>query len=271
MTSTVAKIRIDLIDIPADRLRQLDEVWAAGLAQSLTVNGLQSPIMVGKAVRGRHGLIAGLHRLTAARRLEWIEIDAIVFVGSKLEARLCEIDENLIRRELSPLDRASHLAERQRIYEELYPDTKRGAAGAAARWGDANDKLSFASDVAEKLGVSERDVQRSIARYTRIAPDVRAQIALTWIADKGVELDALAKLEPALQRQVVMALLNGDAKSVKAAAAALTGARPPLLSPEDVEFDRLQSAWRRAGARARARFLDELERQGAVQANRRAA
>lgn len=261
----ILSIPLAQIDIPDDRLRQMDSDWADGLAQSLSVNGLQNPITVtAPDKKGRHVLIAGLHRLTAATRLEWPEIDAIIFTGSKLAQRLVEIDENLIRRELSPLDKASHLAERQRIYEELFPETKKGAAGALARWEGASDKLSFAAEVAEKLGISARDVQRSIARFTKIAPDVRAQIASTWIADKGVELDALAKLDPALQRKVVASLLNGDAKSVKAAAAALEGIRPALTSDDDEEFDRLLTAWRRAGARARRRFVDWLVEEGEV-------
>ncbi|WP_208948402.1 ParB N-terminal domain-containing protein [Segnochrobactrum spirostomi] len=261
--SAVTKTRVDKIDIPADRLRALDDDWAMGVAQSMAVNGQQSPIIVSKAVRGRHKLIAGLHRLTAARHLEWAEIDAMVFQGGALEARLLEIDENLIRRELSALDRASHLAERRRIYEELYPDTARGNAGAAARWGYATDKLSFASETAARLGISERDVQRSIARHTRIAPDVRAKIALTAIATRGAELDALARLEPEAQRRAVDMVLAGEARSVAAAAIVISGARTAPLSPEDVEFDRLVSAWKRAGARARERFLTDIVRRDA--------
>ncbi|WP_323034560.1 ParB/RepB/Spo0J family partition protein [Pararhodobacter sp.] len=264
----ILSIPLAQIDIPDDRLRQMDSDWADGLAQSLSVSGLQNPITVTIAdKKGRHVLIAGLHRLTAATRLEWPEINAIIFTGSKLEQRLVEIDENLIRRELSPLDRASHLAERQRIYEELYPETKKGVAHAVARWGDVNEKFSFTSftaDVAEKLGLSQRMIQLSISRYTKIAPDVRAQIASTWIADKGVELDALAKLEPALQRKAVANMLNGEAKSVKAAAALLQGVRPVVSSNDDDEFDRLLTAWRRGGARARKRFVDWLIEEGEV-------
>lgn len=270
----IRKIPLDLIDVPDDRLRALDPDWADGLAQSMSINGLQSPVMVAEDKKGRYTLIAGLHRLTAAQRLEWGEIDAHVFTGTRLQQRLLEIDENLIRRELSPLDKASHLAERQRIYEELYPETKRGAAGAAARWADANEKsslASFSADVAERLGMTQRAIQISIARHNNIAADVRAQIALTWIADKGVELDALAKLEPSLQRKAVTMLLNGDAKSVKQAAADLKGIRPAPTSAEDAEYDRLMADWRRAGARARQRFVEELIRRGDIADIRRAA
>lgn len=267
----IRNIDIELIDVPEDRLRLPDPDAVGAIALSMDERGLMHPITVAAPKKGeRFRLIAGLHRLTAARQLGWSEIAASVFAGKALEARLLEIDENLFHRPLSPLDRAAHLAERQRIYHELYPETRPGAAGATARW-HATDKLSFASEAAEKLGVSERDVQRSIARYTRIAPDVRAQIALTWIADKGTELDALARLEPAQQRKAVTALLNRDAASVRQAVAAMSGARPAAPAPDEAEYDRLMEAWRRAGARAKERFLAELERQRVISASQRAA
>lgn len=264
-------IAIDLIDVPEDRLRLPDPDAVDAIALSMDERGLMHPITVAAPKKGnRFHLIAGLHRLTAARQLGWAEITASIFEGKALEARLLEIDENLFHRPLSPLDRAAHLAERKRIYEELYPETRSGPVGASVRW-HATDKLSFASDAAEKLGISDRDVRRSIARYTKIAPDVRAQIALTWIADKGTELDALARLDPAQQRKVVTALLNRDAPSVRQAVIGLTGARPSAPAEDDVEYDRLMAAWRRAGARAKERFLAELDRQGALGAGRRAA
>ncbi|MBB4018198.1 ParB family chromosome partitioning protein [Chelatococcus caeni] len=265
MGLTVQNIPLDKI-ITSDRLRQVDNDWVVGIAQSMDINGQQTPIMVTSPdKKGRHSLIAGMHRLEAARMLGWTEIAATVFSGSKLEARLREIDENLMRRELSPLDHAAHLAERKRIYEELYPETRQGEAGAAARWMQRT-KLSFASEVAEKLRVSERDVRRSIARYSKISPDVRARIAGTWIADKGVDLDALAKLGPDEQRAVVdMILAGGDApKSVGAAVKALRGEREAKPSEADQQYEALLKAWRRAGARSRAEFLAYLEAQGFV-------
>lgn len=269
---SIQTIPLAVIDVPEDRLRPVDPDRAELIAQSMSVQGQRTAIEVVAAKRGgRYRLVFGGHRLVAARGLGWETIKAIVMPADTPpeRLRLDEIDENLARAELSPLDRATHLAERFEIYKRLYPDTVQGKAGAAARWGNASDKLSFASDTAARIGVSERDIQRSIARHTKIAADVRAQIALTWIAGKGVELDALAKLEPPLQRRVVTALLNGDAKSVRAAVAAVSGQRTPQMSPEDVELDRLRAAWRRAGARARMRFVDELRAQGALGAERR--
>lgn len=260
-------IAIDLIDVPDDRLRLPDPDAVAAIALSMDERGLMHPITVAAPKKGdRFRLIAGLHRLSAARLLGWSEIAASMFAGKGLEARLLEIDENLFHRPLSPLDRAAHLAERKRIYEELYPETRGGAAGGIARW-YANEKISFASETAERLGISERLVQLAVARHTKIAPDVRAQIALTWVADKGTELDALARLEPAEQRRVIRALLSDDKdrpRNVAAATALLRGTRATPPAADDMAFKALLSAWDRAPKRVRDRFVDHLVAQGEV-------
>jgi hypothetical protein len=41
---------------------------------------------------------------------------------------LAEIDENLIRFDLTPAERAMHTRARKKVYERLHPETKHGAA-----------------------------------------------------------------------------------------------------------------------------------------------
>lgn len=195
---------IPLADIDADdRLREIDHEAALFISASMAERGLRQPIEVRK-VGKRYKLIAGGHRLEAAKILEWVDIPAIVLKANELEAKLLEIDENLFRRELSPLDRATFLATRKEVYEALHPETKHGGD----RKSDQSDKLgdliaSFTEETAERLNLSRRTVERSVALYKNIQPDVRQQIAGTWVADSGAQLDELAKQTPDMQRQIV--------------------------------------------------------------------
>ncbi len=73
------------------------------LKESIKANGLLNPITVDQ----RLNLIAGLHRLTACKLLglDAIECNIVTYQYAE-QARLAEIDENLIRNELEPLERS---------------------------------------------------------------------------------------------------------------------------------------------------------------------
>ena len=268
-------LRVAVSDIDVGpRLRKIDMDWARWIASSMkdldAANpgyGQQTPIEVrpGGLEKGRYTLTAGAHRLEAVKINGWTEIEVAVVEVKDLEAELREIDENLFRRDLGALDRATFLARRQEVFWELHPETKRGTAGANARW-NAADNLSFASQVALKLGVTPRDVRRSIARFTQIAADVREKIAGTWIAEKGSELDSLARLGPAEQRQVIALMLRDEtpARSVKEAARLLSDTPPPVSDITAEDLRRLTEAWRKACAPARRQFLEFLEGQSGL-------
>ena len=111
------------------RLRTtLDQDWVAVLADSMGEVGQLTTIDVELGANGALRLVAGAHRLAAAQRLGWVTISALVHAEGDTPdaARLREIDENLVRRELSALDRALHLAERKKVYERLYPEARHG-------------------------------------------------------------------------------------------------------------------------------------------------
>lgn len=230
------------------RLRKVDPNWVVAIALSFKKIGQQQPILV--ASKGtKFVLVAGLHRLRAAELLKWETIKALAVDGTNLELRLHEIDENLLRRELSELDRAAFLLERKTVWEELHPETAQGKAGAAARWMQTTG-LSFASDAAEKLRLSVRSVQRAIKRM-KIDAGVRDEIAGTYIADNGSILDALARLSPSEQRKVVKLMLR-DKDPVKSVGAAL-GKKP--ATPKDQPLSALIALWRKTPISAKRAFV----------------
>lgn len=259
--SVAQSILIPVADIHiGERLRTVDADYVAMLAASIGDIGLMHPIEVGAADRrGRYPLIAGAHRLAAYRELNLNEVPALVVSVKGLSAQLREIDENLMRRELSALDRAVFLAKRKEVHEALNPHTKHGGD----RKSDQVDKFghligSFSSEVAEKLDLSERTIRRAIQRANAIAPDVRARIATTWIARRGSMLDKLAKESPEHQRAMVAELLgeNRPAKTVAQARAAVRGpSLEEMINQDERQFQALMRAWRTAGQRARDRFI----------------
>lgn len=105
-----------------------------------------------------------------------------------------EIDENLIRSELTPSQRADHTARRKAIYETLYPAAKHGATlkkGDKLPSGqiDHSGTTSFAESTAQATGRSRESVNRDARRGSRIDPAVMADPGTK--ADTGVFLDYL--------------------------------------------------------------------------------
>lgn len=228
--------QIKVSDIEAsDRLRELDPDYVEFIRLSIAEHGLRQPIEVRKVGRKYH-LIAGGHRLAAVTALEWDTIPGVVLKATELEARLLEIDENLFRRELSPLDRATFLAKRKEVYEELHPEAKHGGD----RKSDQVDKLghliaSFSEVTAEKLGLSERTVRRAVHVFRAIAPDVRQKISALWIADSGSQLDTLAKQTPDMQRKIADYMVQWPAVRNVGEIVRQLENRPRPTAPEKLE------------------------------------
>jgi hypothetical protein len=126
------------------------------------------------------------------------------------EAELVEIDENLVRADLSPAERALQIGRRQELYEKKHGKAKAlgGHAAQAAQGHKANANLAdaFTKDATKKTRQSERSVQRDATRAKKVA--VLPDIAGTSL-DKGAEIDALAKLPVDKQRSLAEAAKRG--------------------------------------------------------------
>jgi hypothetical protein len=76
--------------------------------------------------------------------------------------------------------------------------------------------------MARQLGIGHTETHRAVNRAEKIPPEIRDEIRDTpAIADKGVELDALANATPERQAAAVAAVKSGEAKSVRQALARL--------------------------------------------------
>lgn len=273
-------LKIDDIDTRS-RLRPASEAGIASIVASIGELGvMKDPIHV-RRTRSGPVLIAGLHRLEAARRLGWTEIDAKVWFDVTDDwARLMEIDDNLAGAELNALDTAVFLATRKRVYERLHPETKRGVAGAKGRW-DATDSesvASFARATAQKFGMADRHVRRLIAAGSSLSPKDTQMLRASPRQVTLKDLSVIAKVGNAAERySLVAALSEGKAKSAADArrqySAANGGPRPAPKDPVEEAFKALSAAWARAGTVARRRFVEvhfeDLGRLGAEEEERR--
>lgn len=194
------------------------------LAESIKEIGLRQPINV-RPVDGGYEIRGGGHRHAAFVMLERETIPAIVSDDSDLRAELAEIDENLIRNEYSPAERAIAIARRKSIYEALHPETAHGGDRKSSRQvGDLNDGDEggeavadrFTEATAERTGRSERSVQRDAQRGAAVGAETLQRVIGTAL-DKGEEIDALAKLSPEKREEVIAKAEDGEKVSAKLA------------------------------------------------------
>ena len=253
----VAKIEV------GPRLRPIDDDWALALAASIEADGgLLQAIEVRRLPGGRYRLVFGGHRLRAHQLRGWAFIGAVIFDGTAEAARSREIAENVIRRDLSPLDRASNVAE---LYE--LERTRIGAAdggdnravGAKARWADAADTVAGAyrlqEHVAEKVGLSLRTVQRELQLHAGISPQARRLLADHPIRENAGQLRLLARQSN--QTAIAEWLHAGEIASVAEGVARTTPKAPS--DPSKKHFSAFLGAFARMGVREQRQALAALK------------
>lgn len=246
----IARIFLDEISVH-ERLRPMDEARVKPLADSMAALGLQQPISVWfDAEAQSYRLVAGRHRLEAAKQLGWEQIDAIeVHDMSEIDRQIWEIDENLIRSELTPTQEAEHLAKRK----ELWGQRNTGQTSASIR-GPGQPK-QFAKDTADQTGRSKATINQAISRAEAIPADVMDAVRGTQL-DKGIYLDALKKLEPEVQRAKVAADIAAERRATEAV-------KPPPAPLNEYEVSNhyraaLMRAWNAAPREDREWFLDQV-------------
>lgn len=257
-------IPLDQIEV-GERLRSVDADWVSLIAASMREHGQRAPLEVRKLKVAeatkcggkKFGLIAGAHRKAALHEIGADTAACVVLKVTDLEAQLLEIDENLCRRELSPLDRATFLAERKRVYEELHPETKHGGD----RRSDQSEEVfaliaSFTTATAERLGLTKRSIEIAVARHRNIVPDVRQTISSTWIAGSGAQLDALAKETPEMQRRIADFIVQWPGVRQVGEIVRQIENRPKAKPP--TAYQKFISVWKVADVGGRSAILDYL-------------
>ena len=211
-------VPISEIKINAGR-READPEGVQELVDSISKVGLLNPITIDR----EHTLIAGLHRLEAAKLLGWTEIECNVSSLEGLLAELAEVDENVVRKGLSAVEYSDLLLRRKEIYEALHPETKAGTSQAAgmnrAKGNNVGCKMhptskSFVQDTAEKLGVNPSTIKRQIQTAKNLTNEAKDIIRDTGTKITKKDALKLSRLEPEQQRDAASQLAAGEIKSM---------------------------------------------------------
>ena len=248
--------------IVKNRKRQADDGKVVEIMESIKEIGLLNPVSVNKTAEG-YILVAGLHRLTAYKRLGYNRIQAVIVDMDDIHSELAEIDENLIRAELHYLDRAEMLKRRQEIYEELHPEATKsekvkknlkqfntendtmsfsdGSSNDTALDGEKNEEnldsaeTSFVSDTAKKTGLSERTVQRDLQLAKNLDEGAKKQIKKKKIS-KGDALK-IAREKKENQQKAVKDLTEKPKTEPQKTPSISTDALPPDFDKDIAGID----------------------------------
>lgn len=224
---------------PGNRLRALDPSWVELLADEMGADGQQEPIRV--VERGeRHLLVSGARRLAAAQALGWKEISATVIPAAELageaSVRLAEIKADMMRGDLTVLDRARYTAAWRDIYVSTHEISKGGrkrrdASPEELEELSAKFALSFSEAAQKALQISRRSLFDAL-KIASIDLQVAERIALHPSANRRGELILLAEQSPAMQAAIVDMLTANPATADSVADALTTLGAMPASQPE---------------------------------------
>lgn len=198
------ELELDIAEIKVGhRKRKLNEEKIESLVESYKRIGQLQPVTVIKD-NGMYKLLAGLHRLEAAKRSGWQLIKASLFEGDDIAAELAEIDENLMRNDLTVLEQGEHLARRQELI-----GYKQGDNRFTVGRGEIISPLKSTPELAKEIGLTERSAQNRMQVARNIVPEVKDTIRNTEIANSTTQLLELARLAPEEQVEVAKKVADG--------------------------------------------------------------
>jgi ParB family chromosome partitioning protein len=196
-----AHLAIDALRILPNR-RPIDPAQVRLIAASMAVIGQLYPIIV-REVQRKFYVVAGLHRLEAAKALGWGQIWCTYTMGGAddLEVRMILISENLHRGDLRVLDRADHIEEwRQLVRERARGGTSASPAvpGSPRLPGGLQPGEGGIKKTARALGLTPREIRRAKV-IASLSPDAKLEARRLRLDNKQNILLAVAKLPTGVQ------------------------------------------------------------------------
>lgn len=220
------EIALDQIKINK-RMREIDPAKVQSLAESIKEIGLINPITISKD----HVLIAGMHRLEAMKLLKKTHIECNISETPIFIDKLKEIDENLVRSELTLIERGDFLRERKRICIENglcskngdnQYNTKNNELRGLPLDGKAQEKTkTFAELTRDSTGFSiskiNNDMDSTKKLDAKIKPILNDMLKKKEVTE--TEVAKINKMTPEKQIKVIEKKKNGEAKKIGEASA----------------------------------------------------
>lgn len=194
----IQNTKIKEIIIPQEKEEGKDNKLIKDLEQSISTIGLVNPITMNK----ENELLSGYQRLIACKNLGYETIPSIVKDEDELKEELIQIDENLVRKHLSPWELNTLLTRKKEIYESLNPTSTKA-------FKSKNNSLSieervqtvesFSSSIARKLACTPKSITNKVSQVESIqtkSPELNKSISKLdkKIKVKGTDLAKVSKL-----------------------------------------------------------------------------
>lgn len=226
------EIEIASIDV-VDRLRLVDRAHVEMIAASVAESYLHQAIAVATTPGGgnRYLLVDGEHRLEAFKLLGRTTIPARIRTLTPEEREKHEIHANLIRNELTALDRTIFVGRLADMFAAENADARNGGDRKSKKWREKNQLAnlanwsSFSKEAARRTGLAGRSIRRTRELAAGLSSEVVALIRGTRIADNQAQLQALAALAPE-QQLTVASLIAANAAGNVAKARVVAGFVP---------------------------------------------
>lgn len=218
--------------LPIAEIGELDDTSYVGfivddavthLAARMAAEGQHNPIWVrrnGNAAKVRHSVVAGRHRLRAAKSLGWTEIAAEVRAGPDSDVptlKRLQLAENLDRRVLRPIERACFIMER---WAEAARDltrsepTNQQSRAIRARWSvsgtmsdtQIDDREQVDRATAESVGLGAEAVRRYRKIFQKIVielPDLFDQLNAHPFGESFSAMRQIASVKAMDTRRIV--------------------------------------------------------------------
>lgn len=214
MTKEIREIDVDLLEIKDQIHRTKMDI--SSLMASIETTGQINPIVVKPLANGKYRVVAGRRRCAALKLLQSSsgkKIKALVVIKDldKLHEELITIDENIMREQLKDAELDEALFRRKQIYERLHPETKQHVAGGKSKAGKSSAP-SFTKETSQKLGITTRTVERSIARASKASESVKQARAKGLSQSK---VDLLVALRPQEQDLLLPVIMDRDLEKTR--------------------------------------------------------